>query len=159
MQELKIYDDEIKLAKHRDELMGVLPSSKESGNGNVPGFLGEALVLREYGGILVDNFDYDIEISGLKADVKTKSVSSVPKPDYLCSVMEYQLDNKCDIYIFTRINMSKKIGWILGWIPKQDLISNGKVFKAGDKDGNFTVKENCVSIEISSLYNMDLICQ
>ena len=57
MQELKIYDDEIKHAKHRDELMGVLPSSRESGNGNVAGFLGEALILREYGGSLVDNFD------------------------------------------------------------------------------------------------------
>lgn len=159
MIELKIHDDEIMRAKYRDQLMGVLPSSRECGAGNVCGFIGEELVLRHCGGISVDNFDYDLLISELKADVKSKAVSSIPKPDYLCSVMEYQLNNDCDIYIFTRINISKKTGWILGWIPKQDLITNGIRFKAGDKDGSFTVKEDCISIDIASLYSMDLICQ
>lgn len=151
MREVRIHDDELNIAKYRDELMGVLPSSRECGNGNVAGFIGEILVQKYIGGVIVDTYDYDILLGETRIDVKTKSVSSVPQPHYLCSVMEYQLKNDTDAYFFVRVNLSTKKAWLLGSISKARLLRDGISQKRGDMDGNWEVKEDCISVRIDQL--------
>jgi hypothetical protein len=151
MQEVRIHDDELNIAKYRDELMGVLPSSRECGNGNVAGFIGEILVQKHIGGVIVDTYDYDILLGDTRIDVKTKSVSSVPQPHYLCSVMEYQLKNDTDAYFFVRVNLSTKKAWLLGSISKARLLRDGISQKRGDMDGTWEVKEDCISVRIDQL--------
>lgn len=156
MREVRIHDDEINTARYRDELMGVLPSSRECGNGNLAGFIGEILVEKYIGGKIVDTYDYDILLGNIKIDVKTKSVSSVPQPHYLCSVMEYQLKNNTDVYFFVRVNLSTKRAWLLGGISKTRLLRDGIVQKRGDMDGNWEVKEDCRSVRIDELEEIPL---
>lgn len=138
-------------AQNRSDRMGVLSSSRTKGKGNVVGFLGEAAVLSLTRGELCDTMQFDILLNGKRLDVKTKSCSSVPKGHYLCSVMNYQLGNGCDSYVFVRIDLPKREGWILGQISKSRLLSEGVKCKKGDPDGNFIFKEDCVSIRVDKL--------
>lgn len=138
-------------AQRRSDKMGVLSSSRFEGKGNVTGFLGEAAVLSLTGGDLRDTVSFDILLEGNRIDVKTKSCSSEPKGHYLCSVMEYQLGNECDSYFFVRVNLTKREGWILGFISKDRLLKEGIVCKKGEPDGKFLFKEDCRSIRIDKL--------
>jgi len=138
-------------AKHRSDRMGTLPSSRTHGAGNIVGFVGEAAVLALTGGELRDTLSFDLMIDGKRVDVKTKSCSSIPRKHYLCSVMEYQLTNKCDTYFFVRVDLNKKEGWVLGSISKARLLSEGRICKKGEPDGKFFFKEDCRSIRIDQL--------
>jgi hypothetical protein len=149
--ELQISDIDIMTAQNRSLKMGVLASSRLGGRGNLAGFVGEALTERYTSGTLVESYDYDIAISGQEIDVKTKSCSSEPKPHYLCSVMSYQIENKCDGYVFARVNLAARKGWLLGYISKADLLSKGFFAKKGDPDGKFTFTEDCWNIKIEDL--------
>lgn len=151
MKRFAIDDYMLMEAKHRSNKMGVLPSSRTHGKGNIVGFLGEAAVLNLIGGELCDTLSFDILLDGKRADVKTKSCSSPPHKNYLCSVMEYQLSNDNDCYIFVRIDLTKREGWVLGSISKARLLSEGRICKKGEPDGKFLFKEDCRSIRIDQL--------
>lgn len=150
MRALEITDSDIKYAEDRSKLCGVMNGSRTNGKGNVVGFLGEVLVSRLLNTELSDTYDYDLIYDGEKIDVKTKSCSSEPKPDYLCSVMAYQIKNDCDRYIFVRVNLSDKKAWILGQISKAKILG-GKFALKGEKDGAFTFTEDCWSVKIKEL--------
>lgn len=138
-------------AKARADCMGILKSSILKGAGNLVGFVGEQITARHTGGRLVDSYNYDIKINDLCIDIKTKSCSTRPKGSYLCSVMNYQLNNECDGYIFCRVNLTSKEAWILGYITKTRLLDEGFTMSKGDMDGNFKVVEDCISISIFDL--------
>ena len=154
MKLIKINQSIVLEAERRSEQMGILDSSRTKGKGNLAGFVGEILTAECSGGIIIDNFDYDLKIGSLKVDVKTKSCSSAPKPHYLCSVMEYQLKNEADGYYFCRVNLSTKEAWLLGYCSKQKLLEKGFFAKKGSPDGNFTFKEDCWNIKISELEDL-----
>jgi len=156
MIKMPISDIDMMTAKSRSDLMGVLASSRTQGKGNLVGFVGEALTERYTSGRLVQSFDFDILIGDLRVDVKTKSCSSEPKAHYLCSVMSYQLKNECDGYVFARVNLAARDGWLLGYIPKADLLSRGFFAKKGSPDGRFTFTEDCWNIQISNLDDIPL---
>ena len=151
MRRFVIYDYMLMEAKHRSDKMGVLPSSRTHGAGNIAGFVGEAAVLNLIGGELRDTLSFDILLDGKRVDVKTKSCSSEPRNHYLCSVMEYQLTSRSDIYIFVRVDLTKREGWVLGSISKARLLSEGRICKKGEPDGKFLFKEDCRSIRIDQL--------
>lgn len=138
-------------AQRRSDQMGVLESSRTHGKGNVIGFLGEAAAVRLTGAELCDTLQFDILLEGARIDVKTKSCSSPPKKHYLCSVMTYQLKNECDGYIFARVDLPKRQGWILGYISKDRLLREGFECKKGEQDGIFTFTEDCYSIRVDKL--------
>ena len=151
MIEVEITDIDLMVAERRSLEMGVLASSRQQGKGNLAGFVGEALIERYTSGTLVESFDHDIIVGGLKIDVKTKSCSSTPRAHYLCSVMSYQMKNRCDGYVFTRVNIAARKGWLLGYITKESLLSCGFFAQKGSPDGNFSFTEDCWNIEVKDL--------
>lgn len=156
MIELKISEIDLMVAQQRSNLMGALASSRTNGKGNLAGFVGEALTERYTSGTLVESYNFDITIGDLKIDVKTKSCSSCPKPHYLCSVMSYQLKNECDGYVFARVNLAAREGWLLGYISKADLLEKGFFAKRGSPDGDFSFTEDCWNVQISDLDDIPL---
>jgi hypothetical protein len=156
MIELKISEIDLMVAQQRSNLMGALASSRTNGKGNLAGFVGEALTERYTSGTLVESYNFDITIGDLKIDVKTKSCSSCPKPHYLCSVMSYQLKNECDGYVFARVNLAAREGWLLGYISKADLLEKGFFAKKGSPDGDFSFTEDCWNVQISDLDDIPL---
>jgi len=151
MRQFDVDDYMLMEAQRRSDQMGVLASSRTHGKGNIVGFVGEAAALKLTGAELCDTLDYDLLWNGAQIDVKTKSCSSPPRKHYLCSVMTYQLKNECDGYIFARVDLPKRKGWILGYISKSRLLSEGFECKKGEQDGIFTFTEDCISIRVDKL--------
>ena len=63
----------------------------------------------------------------------------------------------CDIYIFTRVNIEKSIGWIAGYISKQEYFSKARFLKKGQIDGSnmFIVKGDCWNLYYRDLYDIE----
>lgn len=151
MIELPITDNLIRLSEERRAKMGVLDKSFTQGQGSLYGFVGEYLALSVIDGELVDTFDYDIISDSVKYDVKTKKVSSQPKPSYDCSVSAYQRKQRCDAYVFCRVMKDLSKGWVLGWMLKDDYFDNSRFLMEGDRDGVYVVRESCYNLPISDL--------
>lgn len=145
------------------EEMGKLNNSITEGQGNTSGFIGELLFVNymkslEIPCILNHTYDYDIVLDPqqpIYVDVKTKRTTVAPDPLYECSIADFNIKQKCDIYVFTRVDLLKNKGYILGWYPKKDYFEKARFLKKGQVDGsnNFVVKSDCYNMYIKDLYD------
>lgn len=149
-----IITDEIKAqALDRAREMGELRNSIRHGEGNLVGFIGEIIVNEYIKGALVNTYDYDILRDGIKFDVKSKETSVKPKSYYECSIADYNPNQDCDYYIFTRVLNDHSKCWILGVKSKEEYFKESRFLKKGQIDGTnkFVVKADCHNLEISKL--------
>jgi hypothetical protein len=106
-----------------------LRNSITDGEGNLAGFVGEAMVshfLRR------------------------------PKPFYECSVAAYNTEQDCDGYLFTRVMRDLERGWLLGYMPKEEYYRTAVRYEKGDKDpqNNFNFKAACYNLRVDQLYGV-----
>ena len=153
MIEVKITEEMKKKAWRKAREMGEINNSITKGDGNIAGFLGEEVANSIIDGDVTNTYDYDIIKDGRKFDIKTKRCTGEPKSYYDCSVAAFNTRQKCDEYVFVRIeNIKGKWGraWILGYYPKDEYFKDARFLKKGQKDGNnnFTVKADCYNMEI-----------
>lgn len=154
MIEIKLTEDIITRAKGKAKDVPVTNNTIIGGKGRLAGFIGEEVV-KEFLNATEDNtYEYDLDIMGVKIDVKTKQCKSKPKDYYECSVANYYKQD-CDLYVFVRtspVNNPTK-AWILGWDTKDDYNDDGRHLKKGELDGDngFVVKSDCINKEIKSL--------
>lgn len=156
MIEVKITEDMKKRAWRKARQMGKLFNSITGGKGNIAGFLGEEVANTVINGEINNTYDYDIKKGNKTYDVKTKRCTSEPKDYYECSVAAYNIKQKCDEYIFVRIeNINGKWGraWILGHYPKEKYFKEAKFLQRGQRDGDngFLVKADCYNMSIKDL--------
>jgi hypothetical protein len=155
MIEIYISDSQISRAEklyNFNELNGSITKGKS----NIYGAIGEIIVydyFLDYLSIIQCNtFDYDFIINDFKVDVKTKRTTVKPKDNYLCSISSFNIKQKCDYYFFIRVLESFKIGYMLGFISKDEFYKKAVFNKVGEKDNNyFKFKDDCYNIEISQL--------
>lgn len=157
MIEIEITEEIKRQAMERATIMGVLKNSIRQGEGNLVGFIGEIVVSNHINGELANTFDYDILKDGLKFDVKSKETTVKPKPYYECSIADYNPNQDCDYYIFTRVLNDHSRCWILGLKSKHDYFLESRFLKKGQIDGSnkFVVKADCHNLQISSLQEID----
>lgn len=144
-------------ARRRSEDMGKLRNSITGGDGNMAGFIGEALVATYLGDCQWNNtYDYDIVYGGIKIDVKTKRTNFRPRKDFECSVSAFNPNQKCDWYVFVRVMGDFSRAWILGYIPHETFSKTAKFYAKGDIDprNGWTVKSSCYSVEIKDLWDL-----
>ena len=154
MQEVKITKSMMEDASTRAKELGVLKNSISKGMGNVAGMLGEEIVLKVLGGELKSSYEYDIILpDGSTTDVKTKTTSVPPLPEYSCSVSAYNIHQKCDSYTFVRIKKDLTVGWYLGMISKLDFFNAAKFVEKGSYEGsnNYRARASCYNCPISLL--------
>lgn len=160
MIEISITENIVEKAQRKAEAMGRIKNSITKGSGNLAGFIGEELVNLFVGGKTVNTYDYDIVKNDVKIDVKTKRCTSPPRPHYDCSIAALSTHQKCDKYIFVRVEWHKerpdewKRAWILGEITKKEYFKKARYLNKGDidKSNNFVVKADCHNLPISKLY-------
>lgn len=168
MIEVKITEEMKKRAEEKAQEMGIIRNSIMSGGGSTAGFLGEEVANTVLQGNISNTYDYDI-ITGQNQwreeddpdpvvtwDIKTKRCTSPPKDYYECSIADFNTKQKCDNYVFVRIeNKNGEWGraWVLGWYNKNEYFKNAKFLKKGQIDGsnNFKVRADCYNMEISGL--------
>lgn len=157
MIEIKITDEMYRLAWAKSRDMGKLKKSITEGDGNIAGYLGEALALSVIGGRIENTLDYDIVApNNIRIDVKTKRCTSIPLSHYECSVAAQNTVQDCDYYAFTRVeflNGEYTRGWYLGHISKYEYYGLARKLFKGQRDGDnfFKVKANCYNLPISLL--------
>tara|TARA_R100000008_G_C3573567_1_gene163766 strand:- start:1236 stop:1715 length:480 start_codon:yes stop_codon:yes gene_type:complete len=156
MIEIKITEEMKKRAWSKARSMGEINNSITKGGGNIAGFLGEEIANKIIKGDINNTYDYDIIKNGVTYDVKTKRCTSEPKEYYECSVAAFNTRQKCDHYVFVRVeNVKGKWGraWILGSYEKDKYFKDARFLKKGQIDGNnnFRVKADCYNIAIKDL--------
>ena len=153
MIQVEIKKEWVEEAKKKAKEMGHLRHSILKGNGNLTGFVGEFMVADFLKAKIENTYDYDITKCDFKIDVKSKKCTSIPKPEYDCSVPAYNTKQKCDYYVFTRIMDDFKTGWICGIISKENFFKNARLYKKGevDKSNWMEFKEDSYNMEIKDL--------
>jgi hypothetical protein len=154
---VKITDDMFLKAREKNSEMGLLRNSIIKGNGSIAGFLGEQIVLEVLGGEWVNTYEYDIVLeNGLKVEVKTKQTTVTPKPDYSCSISNFNTHQQCDIYAFTRVMKDYSMGWYLGYCTPAEYFDKANFVKKGDFDpsNNWTSHADCYNLPIQELNNV-----
>ena len=141
------------------EELGALRQSITGGAGNLAGFVGERVVA-DYLGVEKENtYQYDLITKKAKTyEVKTKRCKFKPLPNYTVSVCALNTNQKCDAYIFVRVNNDIKIAWIVGYMPKDDFYKKAKFCKKGDTDPDsdfgWRFKEDCFNMYIKDLLSI-----
>ena len=156
MIEINITQTMIDRAIDKSIEMGKLNNSITRGEGNIAGFLGEEIANTIIQGDSKNTYDYDIVKDNITYDVKTKRCTSKPKPEYDCSVAAFNIKQKCDRYVFVRIENRGEIwsrAWVLGWIEKDEYFKQSRFLKKGDFDpsNNYFVKADCYNLTINQL--------
>ena len=156
MVEVKIKAYWKKAALKEAEEMGSLRKSITGGAGNLAGFVGERVVADYLGVKKANTYEYDLITKKEKTyDVKTKRCKSKPLPEYTVSVCALNTKQKCDYYIFVRVDNDIKTAWILGYMSKEKFFKNAKFCKRGELDPdsncNWRFKEDCYNMYIKDL--------
>lgn len=154
MKEVKFSKKVIEFAEKKAHDMGTLHNSITRGEGSVAGFIGEFAALKVYGGKIDNDFDHDLVLpDGRTADVKTKRTTVPPKEHYECSVAAFNTKQKCDVYLFVRVDMERQVAYVLGHYDKTKYFEDARFLKKGmiDGDNNFKVKSDCYNMEINRL--------
>jgi len=163
MIEIEITQKMKERAWRKARQMGEINNSITKGDGNIAGFLGEEIANEIIKGNINNTYDYDIIKNGVTYDVKTKRCTSKPKPYYECSVAAFNTKQKCDYYVFVRIeNLNNKWtrAWVLGLYSKEEYFKRARFLKKGQTDGDnyFKVKADCYNMEISNLNSVESQC-
>jgi hypothetical protein len=161
MIEVPITDADFNEAKEKAENLGKLKNSIRKGEGNITGFLGEIAANKVIKGKIVSDTSYDFDIlkEEVSWEVKTKSRSVKPKPDYNCSVAEYNTKQKCDRYIFVSLWPIEKPtkAYILGYLTKDEFYKKAFFLKKGQIEPGtpWRVKASCYNVKVSELNQME----
>jgi hypothetical protein len=154
MIEVPITADMVEAATLLADTMGEINNSIRKGEGNVYGFLGELVFMEVAGGFHYNTYDWDVVFpDGSTVDVKTKCVTSPPKPHYDCSVASIGTQQNCDYYAFVRVLEDLTVGWYLGTMLKENFLHDARFLKAGipDGDNGWSPTIDCYNVKISDL--------
>lgn len=158
MIEVPITTDMADAALLMAEEMGHLNNSIREGEGNIYGFLGELIFMEIAGGFHRNTYDWDVVFpDGTTVDVKSKCVTTPPKPYYECSVASIGTKQDCDYYAFVRVHKDLTTGWYLGAMLKEDFLNNARFLQAGipDGDNGWSPTIDCYNVKISDLEHAD----
>ena len=147
------------LVEARDKAveMGSLYNSITRGQGNLAGFLGEAIAHQVLGGERINTYEYDLIMeNGTTVDVKTKLTSVKPLESYMCSVAKLNTKQQCDYYAFVRVKNDYSVGWFLGLCSKQRYFDEAIFMAKGtvDLDNKYVVRSDCYNLAIHKLQSV-----
>ena len=156
MVEVKIKPQLKKAALKEASELGALRQSITGGAGNWAGFVGERIVAEYLGVKKANTYEYDLVTKKEKTyDVKTKRCKFKPLDSYRVSVCALNTKQKCDDYIFVRVDNELTTAWILGYMPKDEFYEKAKLCKKGELDPdsncNWRFKEDCYNMYIKDL--------
>lgn len=161
MIQFEVTQDIIDTAVSKSKEMGELNNSITMGEGNLAGFIGEEIVSRFINGTIKNTYDYDIVCRETTYDVKTKRCTSPPKPFYDCSVAAFNVKQRCDKYVFVRVQYKNNTygpAWILGCKNKKEYFEKARKLSKGEIDpsNNFVVKADCYNMSINELDTLEV---
>jgi len=152
-------------AKELADAQGALKGSIRFGQGNIYGYLGEAIFQKLFDCQRVNDYEHDFVINrydqDIKVDVKTKMTSYKPLPEYEASVTKMPKQQKTHIYFFCRVHKDTRKGWAIGWEFSDVFFKTCNLFKKGDKDSSngMICKRTCWNIFHHQLRSPESLCE
>jgi len=120
------------------------------------GYVAEEMVAQTFPRLTkVESPHFDFEYKSFKFEVKGIGCNQEPEPHWEATVMEYQKDRKATHFIFNRIRNDFKVGWVLGFVSKEDFYDQARLAEKGTKNQNFTYDNDRHCIEIRLLSQPD----
>ena len=101
-----------------------------------------------------NTYDYDVVMrSGMRVDVKTKMVTSAPRPHYECSIAASNTKQDCDVYAFVRVDEDMTRGWYCGAMFKDLFFAEARPIKKGEMDhsNGWVASADCFNVRIADL--------
>ena len=155
MIELEITNKILMEARGRAKKLGRLHNSITKGAGNLAGYVGQLLVAKHLEAEEPDDYNFDVKKDDVTYEVKTKRCTSRPKPEYDCSVSDFNTKQDCDYYIFVRVLEDFSKAWILGKKKKAEYFKQARFCEKGKVDKKshlgWKFKGDCYNLSISEL--------
>ena len=159
MIEVQINKEMIEEAIHRASEVPLLKNSDTQGHGTKIAALSDLMVQKTWGGRIASDISYDFDWISPKLylfEIKSKERNVEPQPWYNCTVKEYNINQKCDYYLFTSVFGDYSRGWILGYISKQNFFNKATFFKKDEVDPDprgdrYKFPSNCYNLKIEQL--------
>lgn len=121
----------------RDESLDTFRGSVTEGRARIFGFLGEELFKRLYPKAEhCDTYDFDFLLDGWSIDVKSTSSISAPLGSHYTNIYDWNLSQKCQIYIFCTILKDFSKAFFTGWLFKNEFFAKASHIKKGDRINN-----------------------
>ena len=154
-------------AAQRANDMGELKNSIRHGQGNLIGFLGEAISLEAFPhSISCPNYEYDILRNNSRLEIKSKDRTVRPKLDYEVSVADFNATQRADFYVFCSLYRPKgfiapTVGYVVGYISTGEFKQLARFLKAGEIDpsNGWECKADCWNLPISELHRFNKLEQ
>ena len=148
--------EDIALAHERSCAMGILPGSYTRGMGNLTGCLGEIAVnvyLPRSRYVGNEIFTHDLVYKKQKVEVKSKTCSGQPKPEFSAFVnCKKDITPENDVFFFTRVRRDLARVYLVGWLSTPTFLDEATFRKRGDADDTgFVFKSNGYQISIGEL--------
>jgi len=133
-QELKEYCGEL-ITNHNFGNRGFADGNREE---QYTGLIGQSMICRLLGSPLPTGeggFDegVDIEINGLRVDVKTMGRTTPVREYYVNNFIALQKNYQTDVYFFCSIDKSTSKFTVCGWVTKAQLLDRAEFYKKGTK--------------------------
>ena len=157
MRKFKISKAAIERAQARADKLPLLNNSIRKGEGSLVAYIGEEVAKAVLGGEIEDTYDYDLRYGSKTVDVKTKERTVQPRPNYNCTVADFNTRQKCDEYAFVSVLSDLTYAWFLGKIEKKGFYEQASFYKEGELDPdspptkNFYFRADCYNIPIRNL--------
>jgi hypothetical protein len=135
--ETPILPHEFVQAEREGKELGVLRKSMMKGTRNVTGMLGEIVTARMLEAQRIRaNRHFDLKFGRLVLDVKSKThgMDVVIPTQHEATIFAYNTTQRCDAYVFTRINLTTEKAWIVGWMWHDEYFKGARQIKRGDRD-------------------------
>jgi hypothetical protein len=159
------------VAHAKRQKMGAIRNSILKGQGNLTGFIGEAVLMRALRACgdpvisqrvrHVDRHKYDVVVNGNPLEIKTKRIYT-PKfyRDY-DNVVNGKSCRQVGTYVFLRLvyddaTQQGKV-WFVGCWPCRTFAANSRFLKRGDKVGYWTVKSSCFARMLGDCESWDVL--
>jgi hypothetical protein len=137
-----------------------LKNSITKGAGSVGAVVSEMKLAEYLGGEWTPTYQYDVTYNGYRIENKTKRTTmDNVLSNYEASVATLNTTQKCDIYVFTRINEKLMKGWFCGWVTPKEYYKNAIFHEKGEKDhsNDFTFKQDCYNMKYSKMHSVNTI--
>ena len=157
MRKFKITKAALKRAQLRADKLPLLNNSIRKGEGSLVAYIGEEVAKAVLGGEIEDTYDYDLRYGSKTVDVKTKERTVPPRPNYNCTVADFNTRQKCDEYAFVSVLSDLTYAWFLGKIEKENFYKRASFYKEGELDPDspptrdFYFRADCYNIPIREL--------
>jgi hypothetical protein len=169
---LKVNIDENMIARAKERAKAI-PQSRNTFmpfDRHVAGFAGEEMIIKSFDGFVETKgdqvYNYDFLFNNKKIEVKTKLVTSEPKPHYECSTYTY-FNQQTEYLVFNRVFNADKsskyswpYGWILGWITYDKFHEIKNLIPKGQMQSNgFETRTSTWNIFISDLNPIETLIE